>query len=76
MHHGRLDAEPRRISFDDRKTKPSDANSPPVDFDYHEWLATRIEAGSYPGGYRAIVVLQPEGSCYRMHESWDPMRRG
>mmetsp|Transcript_19385 Transcript_19385/g.42160 ORF Transcript_19385/g.42160 Transcript_19385/m.42160 type:complete len:278 (+) Transcript_19385:144-977(+) len=67
VYYGSL-REPINTNFNGGGTKLSDVSSPPLDFDYYEWLATNIMEGSYSDGYQVIVVSQPKGSCYNMYD--------
>ena len=68
--------EPINTNFNGGKTKLSDMSSPPLDFEYYEWLATHINAGVYANGYRVIVKTQPKGSCYHMYDFLGPDAQG
>lgn len=67
VYYGTI-TEPINTNFNGGKTKLSDMSSPPLDFEYYEWLATRITAGSYGNGYEVIIETQPKGSCYNMYD--------
>ena len=69
VYYGSI-TEPINTNFNGGMTKLSDLppNNPPIDFEYYEWLATHIEAGSFDNGYEVILVTQPKGSCYNMYD--------
>ncbi len=59
---------PINMNFNGGKTKLDDMSSPPLDFEYYEWLASHINAGAHANGYEIIVETQPKGSCYNMYD--------
>ena len=75
VYYGSL-TEPINTNFNGGKTKLSDISSPPLDFEYYEWLATRISAGSYSNGYQVIIEAVPKGSCYNIYDFLGPAAQG
>lgn len=69
VYYGSI-TEPINMNFNGGKSKLSDLSESPLDFEYYEWLATHITAGSYSDGYDVIIETQPktDGSCYTMHD--------
>ena len=68
VYYGSI-TDPINMNFNGGKTKLSGMNSPPLDFEYYEWLATHITAASYPGGFQVFVEAQPRSQgCYDMYD--------